>query len=172
MPAPLAVDWQEVKTITLLIGLEAAAERTGLNLNTLKARSAREDWFAERKAIVEGPARAREAIVQQAHATGATIVPTAAEILATLGPDSKSKLAIAGNKAVTLLSEMDADELVQPDVAQTAKTWAGTLAISHDWQQSGSSSVQTVVNIAFLSPPSHEDARSGLVVEQDGAEQP
>lgn len=174
MGSPLAIDWQDMHVLALAIGLREAIRQKGLEKHeaAIMQRSAREDWFGKRKAAQALlTTNGKHEIIAQASGKDVSSVSkvlSAAEILANLGPDSKSKLAIAGNKAVTKLAQMDADELLVPEVAQTAKTWSGTLATAHGWQQEGQTGSATVVNIAFLAPQSHEDARAGLVVDVDG----
>jgi len=166
MLAPLPVDWNEVKTITLLIGIEAAAEKTGLNVNSIKARSAREGWFAERHELVAGPAKARDKLAQHAAATGATIIPTAAEILQQFGQSSRSSLAIAGDKAAKRYEKMDPDELVLPEVAGAVKSWTGTLSTVHGWDaKDRAGAAQAVVNVNLLCVQPDEVQHEGYVEE-------
>lgn len=47
MPAhSLKVDWEAIRVLALSHGLETAAQQSGINLNAIKARSARKNWFA------------------------------------------------------------------------------------------------------------------------------
>ena len=153
MPAPLPVDWNEVKTLSIAIGVREAARRMGLGESAVMQRCAREGWLAKRNEakVAMSPAGKAQTLADAhgLHVSSVSKTPSAAEILSSLGPDSKSKLAIAGNRAVTRLAEMDGDELIVPEVAQTAKTWASTLATAHSWEKEGSGG-NAVVNITFL----------------------
>jgi len=176
LPLP-GVDWSEVKVLAIAIGAREAARRMGLNEDTVCARAAREDWFSKRReaqAMLSPKGKAQLLKTATNYiASNASNVPSLADVMAGLGPDSKLKLAIAGNKVVSRLSEMDGDELLEPTTAQSAKHWAGNLALAHGWQAEGRDGAQTVVNIAFLTvsgdaPPLREDDRegpSGVVVD-------
>jgi len=68
-----------------------------------------------------------------------------------MGADSRQKLATAGNKAVSHLSQLDGQELILPEMAQVAKSWGQTLNVTHDWtgrEQGRDNGV--VINIALM----------------------
>lgn len=149
MPAALATDWNEVETLCVTIGVREAARQLGLNEDSVKTRCRREGWLTKR---AEQQTRTNEAIALKRERQGLNpIEPKAADVLSNLGSDSKLKLAIAGNRVVTHLSNMDVDELIEPTVSQSAKHWAGNLALAHGWQQAGSTTAPgVVVNVALL----------------------
>jgi hypothetical protein len=132
MPAKLQVDWDEVRTLSIAIGPNEAARQMGIKPASVRQRSKREGWEVTAKKQQE---RVEE--IQRANRVKqglSPVVTSAAEVFARLGSDSKHKLAIAGNKAVTRYSEMDSEELALPETANAAKAWTGTLGTVHGWR--------------------------------------
>ncbi len=143
----------------------------GLNEDTVCARASREKWFEERDKAKQAldPAHRKQLV---AIATGATIEQVeAAPTLETLIASNASKSkAVAGNvalRALERLEKCDDDELIQSSVADVALKYTGMAAKAGGWDaQAGTH--QTVVNIGFLCPASHEDALGSVVIEQEG----
>lgn len=129
MAQAFAVDWQEVKTLALAIGVREAARQMGLTEDSVRQRSSREGWLKEQD---QQDARAEAAIAAKRERQGLSpVVTTAADVLARLGPDSRSKVAIGLHKGATVISEMDGQEVVMAaqQIGQTVKS----LALVHGW---------------------------------------
>jgi hypothetical protein len=167
MPAALAVDWNEVKTLALAIGVREAARQMGIGEGAVMQRCKREGWLVqqrEQKAAVE-TIKSEKRVEQGLSAT----VSNAAEILSKLGKDTKASLSSVAAKAAARLDECDPDELLNPSVADVASKYTGMAAKLHGWDAEGrAGSGQTVVNIAFLAPPAHEDGSHGALIELEG----
>jgi len=150
MPAALAVDWNEVKTLAVAIGVRQAARRMGVPVQAAMKRSSREGWLVRQREVDAIAKQERDSLRTQQGLS--PHVRTAADILAELGPDSKTKLAIAGNTVANKLAEMSAPKLLNPDTATSAKAWTGILATAHGWADEEKPK-EPLVSFTFNSSP-------------------
>lgn len=138
MPQALAVDWLEVKTLALQIGVRESARQMGIPETTVKRRCTREGWLASRhaaKAALNALPDTRRALIAASSCPSAKMsnVSTAAEVLQRLGIDSRGKAAIAGNRAVTAFSEQSGVEIAER--ASDLYTVTKTLDLVHGWSE-------------------------------------
>lgn len=142
MPAALPADWPSIRTLYAQgRTLEELATDTGISINTLKARSAREGWAVKVASVAEDKrARAVAVAIQagqmQPYATsGADLVANA---LAEMGSDTK----LAGMEYAKLVTEHARDRArTEPEKAlersDKVKSALQSAAIAGSWQQQG-----------------------------------
>lgn len=138
MPPPLPIDWDDVKTLAVAIGVREAARRMGLPEETVKRRCSREKWLQPTQEQQQIDAVRAQVTAERLQRSGiAPRVPTAAEILANLGEDTRSKLAVGVNKGAQAVADMDGQEVLlsSQQVAQLTKA----AATVHGWQSTGPS---------------------------------
>lgn len=148
----------------------------GINEDTVCARASREQWFAERD-------KARQALkavelVQRkqliATATGCSIeqansAPTLESVIASNASKSKASAGNLALRALERLEKLEDDALITLGVAEVATKWTANASKAGGWDAEGrGGSGSTVVNIAFLSPPAHEDGAGRVVIDMEG----
>jgi membrane carboxypeptidase/penicillin-binding protein len=135
MPAPLAVNWNEVKTLALAIGVREAARQLELSEEAVMKRCSREGWLKQRDRDQEF---AETALAEKRQRQGmSATVRTAAEVLASMGDDTRAKLAIGVNKGAQAVADMDGQEVLL--ASQQVQQLTKAAATVHGWQSSGPS---------------------------------
>lgn len=130
MPAPLAVDREQVRIVALAVGVREAARQYELPEATVQAWSARYGWFAKEEAVATVQEAAKER-VRERQGLQPAATKSAAEVLKAYDGETRFSLAkgiAAGARAV---SEMDGQEVLMsaPLVSQLAKS----AAVVHGW---------------------------------------
>lgn len=155
MPAQaLPVDWNEVRTLAMAVGVREAARRMEISEEATMKRCQREGWLDEQKTA---PQRAREAVrgdrtpdsapaihlIAEQNGLSAN-VRTAADCLdyRQHGKPARLALAAAQRKQAERLATMDEDELIQPEVASVMVNSAKVGNTIHGW--SGSAQPATI----------------------------
>lgn len=129
MPQALEIDHNEVRVIALQIGVREAARQLGLEEDTVKSWSLREQWFAHR-ALTDSKIQA--AVEQKRVSQGLSpVAPTAVKVLEDYGKPTRLNHAKAAHKISVKVAEMDPDELflTVPNVLAAAKH----AAVVHGW---------------------------------------
>jgi hypothetical protein len=137
MAHALDVDWHEVKTLAVAIGVREAARRMGLSEETVKKRCTREGWL---KPIYEAQQQiqtAQATVAEYREKRNVPKVPTAAEVLQSMGDDTRAKLAIGVNKGAQAVADMDGQEVLLS--SQQVQQLTKAAATVHGWQSSGPS---------------------------------
>lgn len=126
MPAALDVDWEQVRTLAVAVGLKVAAERLGLPYDAVRQRSCREDWLTSVPRNQALPPTVRQPV---------TLVTSPAKALAdelsALGGKSRLSVARGLAKASAHIETMDGQEIVE-DAANVKQT-VQSLAVVHGW---------------------------------------
>lgn len=131
MPAALDVNWNEVRTLAIAIGLKAASERLGLPYDAVRQRSSREEWFTALPRNQTLPATVRQPVTLVTSPAKAM-----ADELADLGSKSRLSLARGLAKASDHIATMEGPQILDrsADVKQTVQS----IAAVHGWAaQSG-----------------------------------
>jgi len=166
MPAPLAVDWNEVRTLALAIGsADQAADHFQISREATRQRASREKWFVKQREVqaVVRTIKTEKSVKQGVSQT----VTKAADALENIGPDTKAAFAQAALTVAKQAKDAPVTELLSQ--AESYSKWVGNAAKLHGWDAEGrAGSGQTVVNIAFLAPPSHEDAPGRVLIDVEG----
>ena len=138
MPAPLAVDWNEVRTLALAVGIREAARQLEINEDAALQRAYREQWLNKAQ---EEREKQREAVAVLREKQGlSSRVITAADALAITGQNTRAKLAVAVDKQANHLAETDARELLM--LAPTVKAVVDSAAKLHGWTTGDSVNVR------------------------------
>jgi hypothetical protein len=138
MPPALEVDWRDVKTLALAIGVREAARRMGISEEAVMKRSSREKWLVPTQEQQQIEAVKEQVVQERRQRQGLSAnVRTAAEILASMGDDTRSKLAIGVNKGAQTVAEMDGREILLS--SQQVQQLTKAAATVHGWQSSGPS---------------------------------
>lgn len=121
MAAALLVDWNEVKTVALAVGVREAARQMGISEEAVMKRCSREGWLAAEEAK-EQKIEAITAKVREERGMSAT-VRTAAEIMRSMNGETRFGHAVGAHKVAQKIQQMDADELFMsaPLILQHAK---------------------------------------------------
>lgn len=173
MGKPLALDWQDIRTLAIAIGLREAIRQMGLekHADAIMQRSARENWFAKQhaaQAVLDGKPAAKAEIIAQAQGSAVSIVSnglSAAEILADLPKRTHAKLSVAADKAAETYAEKTGDEIIAD--SQAFKNIVSSADTLHGYSAARAGAAgSTVVNIAFLAPPAHEAIVDMPLIEQ------
>lgn len=151
MPAPLAVDKEQVRMLVVQYGTREAARRCNLNENTVLAWSNRGGWLAHLKP--ENQPKLPESM-QPTVAIGA-IKPADAQAEA-MKEDSKACKAATlryGRRTLEAAADLSDEEPIKalamaPDVASTVKS----VALAGEWQQ-GSQAAAVWVQVAVVNNP-------------------
>lgn len=148
MGAALAVDWNEVRTLAVAIGVREAARQMGISEDAAMQRSKREGWLVKQRQH-EAQVQAIQATKREEQGLSATPV-SAADVLTRMGANTRAKLASVAQRAAEKLDELDGDELLSAVVSGVANQYTGMASKLHGWEakdrpgQSG-----TVINIAL-----------------------
>jgi len=137
MANPIDIDWHEVKTLAIAIGVREAARRMGLSEETVKKRCTREGWLKPIYEAQQQIQKAQATVAEYREKRNVPKVPTAAEVLANLGEDTRSKLAIGVNKGAQTVAEMDGQEVLL--ASQQVQQLTKAAATVHGWQSTGPS---------------------------------
>jgi len=138
MPPALEVDWKDVKTLALAIGVREAARRLGISEEAVMKRSSREKWLVPTQEQQQIEAVKEQVVAERRQKQGLSAhVRTAAEILANLGEDTRSKLAIGVNKGAQTVADMDGQEVLLS--SQQVQQLTKAAATVHGWQSTGPS---------------------------------
>lgn len=143
MPA-LPIDWPEVKTLALAIGVREAARRMGLSEEVVKKRCTREGWLQDRHA----PAKAMQAAIAakaEVVRVASPQVPTAAEVLASMGQKTRAALAAGILRGSERVARLDPDEIIER--AQGVHSLAKSASLVHGWQDGQHHGGQVLVNL-------------------------
>lgn len=158
------IPWDDVETLVKAgMSVQGIADKLNMpdEFERIKRQVTRKGW------IKSSPAVILETATKQLQTLKAEIVPnvpSASQILANTGENTKSKLAIAALKVAEQAAEQDADTLLRG--SEDYSRWVSNAAKIHGWdaiERSGGQ--QTVVNICFLSPASVD--MQGPVIEQE-----
>lgn len=137
MANPIDIDWKEVKTLAIAIGVREAARRMGLSEETVKKRCTREGWLKPVYEAQQQIEKAQATVEEYRRKRNVPRVPTAAEILAQMGEDTRSKLAIGVNKGAQAVADMDGQEVLL--ASQQVQQLTKAAATVHGWQSTGPS---------------------------------
>lgn len=149
MPAPLAVDWNEVRTLAMAVGIREAARQLDVSENAALQRAHREQWMNKAQ---EERERQREAIAVLREKQGLSAhVITAAEALSITGRNTRAKLAVAVDKQANQLAETDAQELLM--LAPTVKAVVDSAAKLHGWTTGEAVTVRLDMVAQMPNPP-------------------
>lgn len=137
MPAALDVDWEQVRTLAVAVGLKVAAERLGLPYDAVRQRSSREQWLASVPRNQPLPPTVKQPV---------TLVTSPAEAmrneLADLNGKSRLSVARGLRKASSHIEQMDGQGIVE-DAANVKQT-VQSLALVHGW-----AAHQTITKVAI-----------------------
>ena len=153
MPAALQVDWSEVKTLALAIGVREAARQMGLKESAVMQRCAREGWLAERheaKAALSPAGRAATLAAAHGVSVVSNPVTTAAEVLARMGEDTRAGFATAAMKVARRSAQMDEDELMLS--GQQVRPWQQIAASVHGWDKDTRGGGAGAVSVVLVLP--------------------
>jgi uncharacterized protein YjcR len=131
MPAPLETDREQVRIVAVQIGVREAARQFGLSEETVKSWSKREGWLRD--------AQEKQEIVEQARAVKRESqglpprAPTAAEVLAKYGDNTRLALAKGISKGAQTVAEMDGQEVLMS--AQQVQQLTKSAQVIHGWAQ-------------------------------------
>jgi hypothetical protein len=137
MPKPLAVDWNEVRTLALAIGVREAARRMNITEGAVMQRSKREGWFRERheaSAALASIGDTRKQLIATATGTSVSAVsntPTAAEILSAMGKNTKAALATGLQRAAEHVADLPGEDIL--DRAQDVGSLVKSASLVHGW---------------------------------------
>jgi hypothetical protein len=147
MPAALAVDWNEVRTLALAVGVREAARQLEISEDAALQRAHREQWL--NKAQQEREKQQEAIAVLRAKQGLSSRVITAADALAITGQNTRAKLAVAVDKQAEQLAETDGQELLI--MAPTVKAVVDSAAKLHGWGGESGVSVRLDVIAASAS---------------------
>lgn len=136
MPAPLAVDWTEAKTLALALGsADQAADQLGISRVATRQRASRQNWFAKRNQARAALAKPKAQLLQEAFGPKAVSQRpvTAAEVLADLPRQNKALSNALANRALAKLSEKDDEELVTGVTTTVATEWIRNAERAGGW---------------------------------------
>lgn len=136
--APLAVDWNEVKTLALAIGVREAARQLEISEEAVMKRCSREGWLREQREIVEvqQTAIAEKRVRQGLSAT----VRTAADVMKTWDGETRFDLAKGLRAGAATVADMDGQEVLM--AAQQVNTLVKSAALVHGWSVNITGSVR------------------------------
>jgi antitoxin component of MazEF toxin-antitoxin module len=149
MPQALAVDWSQVRTLALAIGVREAARRLELSEEAVMKRCSREGWLKEARA--QDAFIDREIALKRERQGLSAIVRTPAEVFKQTGVNTRSKLAVAVEKQADKLAETDADELLV--MAPTVKMVVDSAAKLHGWENAAALNIRLDVLASDSSSP-------------------
>lgn len=131
MPAgqALAVDWAEVRTLALAVGIREAARQLDISEDAALQRAYREQWLNKAQEEREKQ-RVAIQVLRDKQGLSSTVI-TAADALSITGQSSRAKLAITVDKQATELAGMDGQELLV--MAPTVKMVVDSASKLHGW---------------------------------------
>lgn len=159
MPAPLAVDKEQVRMLVMEVGAAKAARHTGLKEGTIRQWCKRHGWTegnADKAQLAQGePTPARTALaatlpesLRPVIVTGVTKPADALkEMLAEDSRETRLGFSRALRRAAKHAEDMPAAEVLEQ--AQNVKALIGGASQVHGWQEAGGAAT-TVVNIALI----------------------
>lgn len=143
MPPPLIADWEPVKTTAISTGsLKIASERHNISYDAVRQQASREQWPVAtriKKNLAKAKAAAQAAIVIR-QPDAVTVVTNASDAMANqLADDSKATrigFSKAARKVAESLPNKSETDLLNKDIAKSAKHWAGVAATAQPgWEQ-------------------------------------
>lgn len=148
MGQALAIDWNEVRTLALAIGVREAARRMELPEETVKRRCTREGWLTKRDQT-EHEAEQSRAVVRVSQGLS-PVVPKAADILGEMKEKTRASFGIAAQKVAEHAAQQPVDDLLRG--SEDYSRWVTNADRIHGYSRDGQSGNTTVVNIGFLGP--------------------
>lgn len=170
MGAALQVDWNEVKTLALAIGVREAARRMELPEDAVRQRSSREGWLVKQREF-DAKVEVIKSTIRQEQGMSPEAV-TASSVLASMGVNTRTKLASVAQRAAEKLDTLDEDELLSPAVTDVAFKYTSMAAKVHGWDQKAQSERNGVVINIALAGLSPEMAVAEPVIAPEAPEQP
>jgi len=152
MPAPLAVDWREVETLAVAIGVREAARRMGLSEEAVMKRCSREGWLTKQKEVQER-VEAMRVLKREEQGLSAAVRNgvSAAEVLREMPRTTK---AVANNLALRALERLEAksdDDLLSEVTTDVATKWIGNAAKAGSWDADAPKTA--LVSLSFNAAP-------------------
>jgi hypothetical protein len=139
MPAPLAVDKEQVRMLVLSIGVRQAARQMGIAEGTVQDWSAAGKWLADTRPT---PAKLPPPASMVSPTSPTKPADALRDVLSDDSRETRISLSKAARKLAKKAEEADLDQA--GDVLQAAKT----AALVHSWEQAGGSHM--VINVALL----------------------
>lgn len=134
MPAALDVNWGEVRTLAVAVGVREAARRMGLPEDAVKQRSWREGWMANIPRSQPLPLSVMRPV------TNVTSAPKAlAQVMLEDSQDCRSTALRVAKRALRRVERCDDDELLMPEVAGVLNQHTKTASVAGNWQASAPS---------------------------------
>ena len=169
MPAPLAVDKEQVRMLFMEVGGEETARRTGIKPVTVRQWARRHGWsegHKEKKSLVAGfPTPAKDALaatlpetMRPVAVTGVTKpVDALADLLSEDSRETRIGLSRAARSAADRARTMDGDEVIAS--ARQLKEVAGIASTVHGWEKDGGGPARISIygsQVAIVQPDSQD----------------
>jgi transposase-like protein len=115
---------EQAKHFVLTLGVREAARQLGINEDTLCVWSHRYHWWKDHKTAIAN------SIPHPLKASASNADP-----VTTKSKRSRLNLARATDKATRHLSKLDGEQLVRPEMSNSAKNWSSTASTVFDWNK-------------------------------------
>lgn len=156
MPAPIAVDMEQVRMLVLSVGPREAARRLGLKEDTVCQWSARRGWLAH----ITDP---RPVALPASMVSESNVIKPPADALRDIIAEDGQATRVAGMRYARRVTEAaarvaESDPVAALEMAKNVKSGLQSAAIAGSWQQAGVDGATTVINIALLGHSQSGDA--------------